>query len=101
MCLPGHSRTSPPKLKSSPSDEITNARISLLLASWIASRRQCENCRSSRLYGGLARTMWPIDPAFKANCLHGALLGSGWLAIGNNGQQEVRWPLRVVIDLVG
>src|ERR1700730_18708 len=106
--LPGHSRTSPPKLKCGPSERTTSTRMSLSLAWRTAIRKASAKRRSSRLKGGLASTMFPIAPS-RSNriVVIVALLlwpTSGRALIGglrNDGQQQMRWPLGVPVDPVG
>src|ERR1700675_3676115 len=106
--LPGHSRTSPPKLKFGPSARTTSTRMSLSLAWRTAIRKASAKRRSSRLKGGLASTIFPIAPS-RSNriVVIVALLlwpTSGRALIGglrDDGQQQMRWPLCVPIDPVG
>src|SRR5882762_1189270 len=106
--LPGHSRTSPPKLKCGPSERTTSTRMSLSLAWCTAIRKASAKRRSSRLKGGLASTMFPIAPS-RSNriVVIVALLlwpTSGRALIGgsrDDGQQQMRRALGVPIDPVG
>src|SRR6266853_3702399 len=106
--LPGHSRTSPPKLKCGPSARTTSTRMSLSLAWCAATRKASAKRRSRRLKGGLASTMFPIAPS-RSNriVVIVALLlwpTSGRALIGgsrDDGQQQMRWPLGISIDPVG
>src|SRR5882672_2453834 len=106
--LPGHSRTSPPKLKCGPSERTSSTRMSLSLAWCTAIRKASAKRRSSRLKGGLASTMFPIAPS-RSNriVVIVALLlwpTSGRALIGgsrDDGQQQMRWPLGIPVDPVG
>src|SRR6266404_5494125 len=104
--LPGHSRTSPPKLKCGPSERTTSTRMSLSLAWCTAIRKASAKRRSSRLKGGLASTIFPIAPS-RSNrivVIVALLLWSGLALVGgmrDDGQQQMRWPLCVPIDPVG
>src|SRR5882724_3810264 len=106
--LPGHSRTSPPKLKCGPSERTTSTRMSLSLVWRTATRKASAKRRSSRLKGGLASTMFPIAPS-RSNRIVVILAlllwpTSGRALIGglrDDGQQQMRWPLGIAIDPVG
>src|SRR5882724_11105761 len=113
--LPGHSRTSPPKLKCGPSERTTSTRMSLSLARCTAIRKASAKRKSSRLKGGLASTIFPIASS-RANqivvvivtlpplCQAPFVPTSGRRLFGgfrDDRQQQMRWPLRVAIDLVG
>src|SRR6202140_6006476 len=106
--FPGHSRTSPPKLKCGPSEPTTSPLMSLSLAWCTAIRKASAKRKSSRLKGGLASTIFPIA-AVRSNriVVIVALLlwpTSGRALIGglrDDGQQQMRWPLCVPIDPVG
>src|SRR5258708_7488470 len=106
MSFPGHSRTSPPKLKCGPSARTTSTRMSLSPAWRTATRKASAKRRSSRLKGGLASTIFPIAPS-RSNrivVIVALLRWSGRGLIGGMGddwQQQMRWPLSVPIDPVG
>src|SRR5246127_3625738 len=83
--------------------------MSLSLAWCTADRKASEKRRSRRLKGGLASTIFPIAPS-RSNrivVIVTVLLfvpWSGWASIGgvrDDGQQQVRGPLRIAIDPVG
>src|SRR5260370_40657003 len=107
MSFPGHSRTSPPKLKCGPSERTTSTRMSLSPAWRTATRKASAKRRSSRLKGGLASTIFPITPSRSNRIVVIALLlwpASGRTLIAgfrDNGQQQMRWPLCIPIDPVG
>src|SRR5258708_25497369 len=106
MSFPGHSRTAPPKLKCGPSARTTSTRMSLSPAWRTATRKASAKRRSSRLKGGLARTIFPIAPS-RSNrivVIVEVLRWSGRARIGgmrDDGHQQMRWPLSVPIDPVG
>src|SRR6267142_971498 len=106
--FPGHSRTSPPKLKCGPSERTTSTRMSLSLAWCTAIRNASAKRISSRLKGGLASTMFPIAPSRSNRIVVIAALllwpTSGRALIGglrDDGQQQMRWPLGISIDPMG
>src|SRR5260370_1876757 len=104
--LPGHSRTSPPKLKCGPSERTTSTRMSLSLAWCTANRKASAKRKSSRLKGGLASTIFPIAPS-RSNrivVIVALLRWSGLALVGgmrDDGQQQMRWRLCVPIAPVG
>src|SRR6476661_8459704 len=106
--FPGHSRTSPPKLKCGPSERTTSTRMSLSLAWCTATRKASAKRKSSRLKGGLASTIFPIAPSRSNRIVvivalllwptsSRALIGG----LRDDRQQQVRRPLCVPVDPVG
>src|ERR1700744_3161491 len=105
--FPGHSRTSPPKLKCGPSARTTSTRMSLSLACCTATRKASVKRKSSRLKGGLANTIFPMAPSrsnrIDVMATYSLMQGSNRTPVGglgNDRQQQMRRPFRVAIDLV-
>src|SRR5712672_1388400 len=106
--FPGHSRTSPPKLKCGPSERITSTRMSLSLAWCTAFRKASAKRTSRRLKGGLASTIFPIAPSRSnrivviVTVLLCALLSRAPIGgLRDDGQQQMRRAFCVAIDSVG
>src|SRR5450432_191483 len=100
--FPGHSRTSPPKLKCGPSEWTTSTRMSLSPAARSASAKR----RSRRLKGGFASTIFPMAPSrsnlivvISACSLKRKSVREG--SLRDDGQQQMRGTLRVPVDFVG
>src|ERR1700722_9444406 len=106
MSFPGHSRTSPPKLKCGPSERTTRTRMSLSLAWCTAPRKAPAKRESSRLNGGFASTICPTAPS-RSNrivvittysLMQEVELKATWLR--DDRQQKMRRPLCVAVDPV-
>src|SRR6267142_5099979 len=105
--FPGHSRTSPPKLKCGPSERMTSTRMSLSLAWCTAVRKVSAKRESTRLKGGSVSTILPMAPS-RSNrtvVIVSLLLVpmSGRTPAGgfrDDWQQQMRGPVCVPIDPV-